>query len=173
MGSSGGAGRQRCWAAQGRLLTQHGDAYAASFDGGHALQWWTDFSAPLSWSDSALFVLLARRPEMRSFFAVSALVGYASAADQDCLVTPWTAYAACSATCGGGSHVRSRSVSVKADGSGAACPVLTCSPARVQHPSPAPRATSPSGPYTCTHKCKTVRKTETDLNNMNPLDTSC
>lgn len=66
---------------------------------------------------------------MRSFFAVSALVGYASAADQDCLVTPWTAYAACSATCGGGSHVRSRSVSVKADGSGAACPVLTQSSA--------------------------------------------
>ena len=43
---------------------------------------------------------------------------------QDCKVTPWTSWTACSATCGGGSRRRSRAVDVKPAGGGRGCPKL-------------------------------------------------
>ena len=58
-------------------------------------------------------------------FAFSALAVSALGADQDCLVTPWTAWSSCSKSCDGGIHTRTRSVSVKAEGTGSACPELT------------------------------------------------
>ena len=59
-----------------------------------------------------------------------------SAADQftflapvDCVVSSWSAYGACSASCGGGTQTQTRTVITPASNGGAACPVLSQSQA--------------------------------------------
>ena len=65
-------------------------------------------------------------------FTVLALVAVAAAqqatqdvnVNQDCLVTEWGQFQACSVTCGKGQELRKREISVHPSGTGAKCPVL-------------------------------------------------
>lgn len=43
----------------------------------------------------------------------------------DCQVSAWSAWSTCTASCGGGSQSRTRSVTQSPSGGGAACPVLS------------------------------------------------
>jgi hypothetical protein len=56
-------------------------------------------------------------------------VAIAVLAPVDCVVSPWSAYGACSASCGGGTQTQTRTVITPASNGGAACPALSQSQA--------------------------------------------
>ena len=52
-------------------------------------------------------------------------VATAVLAPVDCVVSPWSAYGACSASCGGGTQTQTRTIVTPASNGGAACPALS------------------------------------------------
>jgi len=56
----------------------------------------------------------------------------------DCAVSAWSDWSTCSATCGGGTQTRSRTVNTPAANGGMACPALTDSQACNTNPCPPP-----------------------------------
>ena len=69
-------------------------------------------------------------------------VATAVLAPVDCVVSPWSAYGACSASCGGGTQTQTRTIVTPASNGGAACPALTQSQSCNTQPCPVDCAVS-------------------------------